>query len=288
MNQVIVRLIGGLGNQLFQYSTARAVAYRNDVELLLDIREIMDSGGSWRYTLKHFDISARIAKHTELPPPRSTKSRYLLWRYFGSNPKFIRERGLGLNSKLMAIGPGCYLHGYFQSETYFSNISDLLRSELKIITPPNQSNANILNQIVDNNAVSLHIRRGDYLSTAGKCTFASCGLNYYANAITHIAEHAGELVIYVFSDEPEWARDNLNFNFPIIISDQNADCLDFEDIRLMSACKHNIIANSSFSWWGAWLNPNPNKIVVAPQSWFASEHPDNPDIIPPHWLRIAN
>ena len=288
MNRVIIRLVGGLGNQLFQYTTARAVAFRNGSDLLLDIREFSNDNGKWRYSLHHFNINARIAKISELPPPRTARFRYNLWRLFGNNPKFVRERGLGFNSKLMTIGTECYLHGYFQSETYFTNIADLVRNELRIITPPNAANTKLLSTLSNETTVSLHIRRGDYLSTNGTGTFATCGLDYYTTAISYLARQIGSIVIYVFSDDPDWARDNLLSDYPIIILDQNSGNLDYEDLRLMSACQHNIISNSTFSWWGAWLNPNPGKIVIAPYNWFASGHPVNPDIIPSNWVIIAN
>ena len=136
MNQVIVRLEGGMGNQLFQYAAARAVALRNNSELLLDIRETIDAGGIWPYELKYFNICARIAKHSELPPRRSKNIHYKLWRLFGGDIKFIKERGKGPNINIINSGSNCYLEGYFQSEEYFSDISQHLRKELTIIPPP--------------------------------------------------------------------------------------------------------------------------------------------------------
>ena len=288
MNRVIIRLVGGLGNQLFQYTTARAVAFRNGSDLLMDIRDIINGNGKWRYSLNHFNINARIANNSELPPPRTAVIRYNLWRLFGDSPKFVRERGLGFNSKLMTIGTGCYLHGYFQSEAYFTNIADLVRNELRFMTPPNAVNTKLLSTLSNETTVSLHIRRGDYLSTNGTSAFATCGLDYYTRAISHIAKQIGSIVIYVFSNDPDWAQENLCFDYPTIILNQNSGSLDYEDLRLMSACQHNIISNSTFSWWGAWLNPNPKKIVIAPNNWFASGHPVNPDIIPSNWIKIAN
>lgn len=287
LNRVIVRLVGGLGNQLFQYATARAIANRNGSELLLDIRETEDCSGKWRYSLRHFGVLARIAKTSELPPPRSSKLRYILWRQFGHNPRFVRERGLAVNRNLLTLGPGCYLHGYFQSEEYFSDIAHSLRQELRIITPPNELNAALLERISRENAVSLHVRRGDYL-TQGSGVFATCGKAYYDSAIAYVTELAGPPTIYVFSDDPHWAREHLDFRFPMVISDQNHGRLDYEDLRLISSCRHNIVANSTFSWWGAWLNPNPDKIVVAPRVWFTSGSADNPDIVPSGWHRMKN
>jgi len=278
--------MGGLGNQLFQYATAFAVALRNNSELILDIRDIQGSCGGRQQLLMHFGISARVAEPDELPPPRREKARYLIWRNFGRNPKFIREHRLAFNESILKLTTGCYLHGYFQSERYWEDIAHKIREELEITTPPSGQNSELLDRIAGENAVSLHVRRGDYLSKDNQLIFGQCSENYYEAAIAHVAQYVSPVVIYVFSDCPEWVHENLNFNYPTVVSDQNLGPLAYEDLRLMSACRHNIIANSSFSWWGAWLNPNPDKIVVAPQKWFAEGHPDNPDIVPPEWCRI--
>jgi len=277
-----------MGNQLFQYANAFAVARRNDSELILDIRDAQKDYDSTEYPLIHFGISKRVAEFHELPPHRRDKVPYLIWRNFGRNPKFIRENELAFNSQILSLGSGCYLYGYFQSERYFKDCEQIIRHELQIITPPSGKNGELLKRLSGENAVSLHVRRGDYLSKDNLSTFARCSGDYYNAAVAYVAERVDPIVIYVFTDDPEWVRNNLNFNHPMIISDQNQGELAYEDLRLMLACRHNIIANSSFSWWGAWLNPNPNKIVVAPEKWFADGHPDNPDIIPPQWHRMAN
>ena len=290
MNKVFVRLQGRLGNQLFQYSAARAVAIKNNSELLLDTRDTTEFGGKWQYSLKHFNINARIAKPHELPPHRSKKIRNKLWRLYGKKIKYIREQSHNIlhNQEILSANSNCYLEGDFQTEKYFSSIKHILLQELTFTSSPLKHNEIMLKQIVTENAISIHFRRGDYLTPFWSSYFAKCGNNYYDAAITHITKHVKKPIFYIFSDDPQWVKDNIQLEYPMIISENNQNELAHEDLRLMSACKHNIIANSTYSWWGAYINSNPNKIVIAPQSWYSSNGADNPDIVPQRWHRIAN
>jgi len=281
-------MTGGLGNQLFQYANARAVACRTHADLLLDVRDLLHDKGNTRCAIGHFNMSARLAEDSELPPARETWIRYMVWRVFGKNPILVRERGLAFNANIRSVRPGSYLHGYFQSERYFEDVADLLRDELRIITPPSRTNADLLARISVENALAIHIRRSDYLSDGNRSVYAACSMGYYTAAITHMVARVGPPMIYVFSDDPDWARENLNFDYPTVISAGNPGERAYEDLRLMAACRNNIIANSTFSWWGAWLNPNPDKIVIAPEEWFVPAHPQNPDIIPAGWLTVPN
>lgn len=286
--QVYIRLVGGLGNQLFQYATARALALRTKSELVLDIRAYSPDN-PFSYGLDRFAIDARAGNPDELPPPKSNPVRYAVWRLFGSSPKFVRENGLGFNASVMALGADVYLHGYFQTEKYFSACADQLRSELAFAEPPNGRNADWLETIsASPSAVSLHVRRGDYVSSSrAEKTHGTCSPEYYRAAVDLIAEKKNiDPVIHVFSDDPKWASENLRFRFETRVIDHNDGATAHEDMRLMSACAHNVIANSTFSWWGAWLNSNPDKTVIAPERWFADPRLDNPDILPESWIAI--
>jgi hypothetical protein len=284
---VFVRLVGGLGNQLFQYATARAVALRNGVPLILDARAYK-SDSAFGYRLGHFAIEARPGSSEELPPGKDEPIRYALWRKFGSSPKFARERGLGFNRSVIALPAGVYLHGYFQSEKYFADIAEHIRAELTLKEAATGKSAEWLDQIDTAPSVSLHVRRGDYVSsTKAAATHGTCSPDYYRNAVARMADQAGiDPVIFIFSDDPDWAREKLELPFETHIV--TAGGAAHEDLRLMSACRHHVIANSSFSWWGAWLNPKPDKIVVAPDKWFADSRMDNPDIVPEGWVRIGD
>ena len=282
---IISRLFGGLGNQLFQYATARAVAHAGGQPLLLDTR-LAPPGDHWAYALNHFAIEARIAESSELPPDKSKPLAYAAWRLFGRSPRFRRENGLGFDQTLLDERGDRYLHGYFQSEKYFAHLEDKLRQELRITTPPDDLNAKWLDEISACTSVSIHLRRGDYISDA-KSAYASCDAAYYQRALDHIGRQTkNDLTIFVFSNDPDWAKENLSFDHPTRFADHNGSDAPHEDMRLMSACTHNIIANSTFSWWSAWLNGNPEKIVVAPENWFATPKLTNPDIMPNSWVKV--
>lgn len=284
-----MRLVGGLGNQLFQYACGRAVALRHGTELVLDTRELSRGAAHAVFGLDHFAIRARMGGSADLPPPRSRVLAYGLWRAGFMAPRFLRERGLGVNPAVLAAGDGTYLHGYFQSEAYFRDVVPQIRPELEIVTPPSDDNLRWASRIAgDDRAVSLHVRRGDYVASAkGQQVHGTCDADYYARAVAAIRARAGiDPRLYVFSDDPHWARDNLALDAETVVLDHNPPGAAVEDMRLMGVCRHHIIANSSFSWWGAWRNPSAGKVVVAPVRWFADPKLHNPDICPPEWLRV--
>jgi hypothetical protein len=285
METVTARLFGGLGNQLFQYAVGKAVAERNNCKLILDTRETNAKGAHWRFALSHFNISAIIGDDSNLPPIRSNPIPYYLWRCFGKSPKFIRETHLGYNETINTLGGNTYLHGYFQSEKYFAESAKELHQDLQLSTPASDENKQWLDRIDTSNSISLHVRRGDYLASGD--AYAVCNQDYYTRAIQHIANHLDtDPTIFVFSDDPAWAKENIETGYKTHFSDHNDGSKHYEDLRLISRCKHNITANSTFSWWGSWLNQNPDKIVVAPKNWFGKQKMHNPDITPDSWQRI--
>lgn len=287
MTRVISRLHGGLGNQLFQYAVGRAVALRTGSELLLDTR-YFGQDNPFQYDLGHFAIQARVATNDELPPTKNRPFSYALWRKFGRSPRFVRERGLGFNERIETIGPDCYLHGYFQSQRYFAGIAQTLWSDLSFKQAPGGENARMKERIQCGPSVSMHIRRGDYITNAkAQSAHGSTDLAYYERGLQEVRARSGQdPVVYLFSNDPDWVRDNIKLDAELVPVAINDGKTAHEDLRLMSLCDHNVIANSTFSWWGAWLNPSHTKTVVAPAQWFASPKLSNPDITPPGWLRI--
>ena len=285
---IYVRLIGGLGNQLFQYASARAVSLRRGVPLVLDARHYK-AGDRFAYGLDHFAIQARIGDDPDLPPARGRPVPYFLWRTLKLKPRFLREDGLGFNEAIHRAAPGSYLHGYLQTERYFADQEPQLRRELAIVTPPSDENRRWLDHIASVPSVSLHVRRGDYVSNEkADRSHGTCTLDYYRNAVRLVAEQiTEEPVFFIFSDDPDWARENIDVGFETHVAGHNDFTRNYEDLRLMSACRNHIIANSSFSWWGAWLDASPDKIVVTPERWFADPGLTNPDIVPESWRRVA-
>ena len=197
------------------------------------------------------------------------------------------ERHFHFDPEVASLPDGVCLEGYWQSERYFAQVADRVRHDLTLEKPPAGRDAELLAEIAAGNAVSLHVRRGDYVTDpAASATHGVCPLDYYRRAIAFIAERVADPVFFLFSDDPEWTRANLDLGGAATLVDHNGPDRGHEDLRLMSHCDHHIIANSSFSWWGAWLDPRPQKMVVAPRQWFRDASKDTSDLIPESWVQL--
>ena len=164
--------------------------------------------------------------------------------------RVFRESALGYDPRFASLGPHVRLKGYWQSEKFFKAFEDTIREDLQILTPPSAQNQALLEQITSQNAVSLHVRRGDYVTNPmANARHGTCDLGYYKAAIDYIAGHMQEApVFYIFSDDIAWVKHNLIPQYETVFVDINDDATNYEDLRLMSSCRHHIIANSSFSW----------------------------------------
>lgn len=291
---IISNIIGGLGNQMFQYATGRAISLHYGVPLKLDTADFDNYQLHQGFELQRvFDCKAEIADKTDirrilgwqtLPGMRRilTPSNMAAFRHKG----FIIEPHFHYWSNIKSIPRDSYLTGYWQSEKYFLAVADQIREDFSFRLAPKDKNVELAEQIVQVNAVSLHVRRGDYVNNPKTtATHGLCSLDYYHASIRHIAEQIQQPHFFVFSDDIAWVKNNLNIDFPHQYIDHNQGAESYNDMRLMSLCKHHIIANSSFSWWGAWLNPQVNKIVVAPKRWFASQI-DVQDLLPQDWIKL--
>ncbi len=197
---------------------------------------------------------------------------------------FVIEPKFNYWQEIKQSPPNCYLHGYFQSEKYFQDHAPTIREDFSFHLGINEHNIEVINHIEKVNAVSLHVRRGDYVKDPkAAANHGLCSLDYYRAAIKYVAERVDTPFFFVFSDDPVWVKENLQIDFSCRYIDHNQGAESYNDMRLMSLCKHHIIANSSFSWWGAWLNPRVDKIVIAPKKWFANAN-DVSDLFPPEWV----
>lgn len=287
---IITRLIGGLGNQLFQYAAARALALRHGGSVKLDLSGF-ESYGLRRYELGSYPIAASEASADELaavaaPPPSGLVAR-IVARLSGPNPSHYREPHFHFDPNLSRQALPLYIDGYWQSERYFADAREPLVRELTPRDPLEPDNARTADMIRGTQAVSLHVRRGDYVTNARTNAYHGvCSLDYYRAAVAHLAAAVPNPHFFVFSDDHAWTRENLTTGHPTTFVDANPADRGFRDLQLMSMCRHHIIANSSFSWWGAWLNPSPSKIVTAPARWFAATDKDTSDLIPEGWVRL--
>lgn len=292
---IIVTLTGGLGNQMFQYATARRLAEQHSTILKLDISGF-EQYKLHRYSLHCFHIWEYLATDNEIKNicgennlfrKASKKILSKLKNLPYHKPKILTEKYFHFDPKILDAPNNILLNGYWQSEKYFSDIPDILRRELVIKYQQDLMSAKFAEQIQKTESVSLHVRRTDYVNNSlTNQIHGTCDKEYYTQAVKYIGDRISDPHFFIFSDEPDWARDNLKLGYPTTIVDCNDASRNYEDLRLMSSCKHNIIANSSFSWWGAWLNQNNHKIVIAPKHWFNDSSKNTKDLIPDQWIKI--
>ena len=276
------RIRGGLGNQMFQYSAARSLADHLGVDLGLDVREY-NSSSNFKMGLSNFNIRANLNPHGLIKHKQDGKFSYIIENLFGKHSHVYHEPFLSFDTNYIMKPNGTYFKGYWQSEKYFKENKNI-RNDFKIVKPTNQKNLHTKIKIQSCNSISLHIRRGDYVSNK---THGTCDLTYYHNAVQYfMGLYGNNFEIFAFSDDVNWVKSNLKLPVKIHFINHNLSKYNYEDMNLMSLCNHNIIANSSFSWWGAWLNYNPQKIVIVPKNWFANKKVENNDITPENWLRM--
>ena len=287
---IVVRLCGGLGNQLFQYATGRRRAYVHQTELVLDVAwysHIPESDTPRSFELNQYPLKARPTQGQEILWSMLQRESLLQRFPSASRPwKKFRERNFDFDESVLNLNDNTYLEGYWQSYRYFEDIADIIRSEVIPLFPPASKDEAVRKEIAATQSVSVHVRRGDYISHKIAATVhGTCSSDYYRMAMAKVSSAVRNPHFFVFADDIEWARKQLISPFPIAFVDHNGAETAFQDLRLMSLCKHHIIANSSFSWWGAWLNPSKEKIVVAPGKWFADGRP-TPTLIPDVWIRL--
>ena len=284
---ILVSLKGGLGNQMFQYACGRAISLRHAQTLKLDLSgfdHAMKSDTPRMYGLDSWNIVESIATPDEI-----RKAKYPLGivtkvlRFL--RKKILRRFYVPFVPWIVRFRHNGYLEGFFQDERYFADFADEIRKDFTPKNPLSQKSASMLEEIrSDERSLSIHVRRGDYATTAS-AEFPTLPPSYYKDALAYVKDRIPDARAYVFSDDIEWAKKNLELPADaIFVSSPNTP--HFEEIVLMSACRHHIIANSTFSWWGAWLNPLPDKIVVAPKQWSRKHASWYKDITPPTWIRL--
>jgi hypothetical protein len=290
---VIVRLIGGLANQMFPYAAGRRLAHVLGAELKLDVSgfSVYEEQGELdfrRYSLGLFNIIESFATTEEIKSLTDCETRFLdkLLRRKPRIPStYVKEKHYHFDPGILRLQGSVYLQGNWNSEKYFADIDDIIRQEFTLKQPPTGRNLELLDEIAAVESVSIHIRRGDYVSNPrANQVHGIVDLDYYLSGIEIIAGRVVQPHFFVFSDDIEWARRHLRLSWPCTFVDHNGPLEGHEDMRLMSRCSHNIIANSGFSWWAAWLNPNPHKLVLAPKKWFGTDKYSTRSLFPESWL----
>lgn len=285
---VIAGLSGGLGNQMFQYAIGRSLSQRIGAALWLDLSWFQGRGDR-HFALAPFDIRGQqCLAWPRLPPLAQAQLSRISRRWF---PRIMgvpvwREPHFNFTPKFNEITGPVFLEGYWQSEQYFKGIRELLLREFALRQPLPSRCLEMLNRIRDCDAICVHVRRGDYVSNpVAQRVHGTLPLSYYQQGVLELKKDLTRPRCFIFSDDPEWVRSTMKVDCPATIVDINDGAAAHLDLILMSACDHFLLANSSLSWWGAWLNDSVEKRVIAPAQWFPVPNIDTRDLIPNTWIR---
>ncbi|HEY5994805.1 MAG TPA: alpha-1,2-fucosyltransferase [Gallionellaceae bacterium] len=291
---IITNIIGGLGNQMFQYACGRSLSLGTGQPFRLATDQFRGYALHNGFELQRvFNMRAPLATEAEIKQLLGWQATPALRRLFGRPAmRWLTGNRWG-NEPHFQYWPGLaelrgplYLHGYWQTERYFQEHADQIRADFVFQMKWDAQDEAVRQRMRAQPCASLHVRRGDYTSAKSQGVYALCGLDYYREAILLLRERVPDLRLFAFSDDPDWVEAHLSTEFgPLEIVRHNSGARSANDMRLMSQADHHIIANSSFSWWAAWLNPSQDKIVVAPRCWFLNGTNDI-DMIPNAWIRI--
>ena len=284
---IITKIFGGLGNQMFQYALGRRLAYKNDVELKLDISAFGDWYHLHSYGLNNFCIDEKIATREEISRIKNLFQGIfdVFLPYY--KRKYVRERDYTFDPNILKINDNAYLDGYWGSEKYFLEIDPTIRKDFTLKQESDLVNLNIADKILDTNSISIHFRRGDYVTDPKtNAIHGTCSLDYYYKAIEDIGKYVSDPHFFIFSNDPAWVKENFSIPYPMDLITVNGPEKNYEDLHLMSLCKHHIIANSTFSWWGAWLGTNKEKRVYTPKRWYNVDYINQKDMFPESWYKI--
>jgi hypothetical protein len=297
---IVVQLLGGMGNQMFQYAVGRHLAVKNKAELKVDTSILLDHRPGVHVVNRHYDLDV-------FQPSLSIATSWDVWRYnwhglglagkvagrvhqlIVGNPT-TREKSFEFDPSILSLTGEIYLAGLWQSYRYFREIKGIIRADFKLRFPL-EGNAAVLQLKIEScHAVCINVRRGDYVTdppTAQSLGFV--GLDYYSNAVATLRAKREELKYFVFSDEVEWCQQNFQFlgeNVTFVGHEYAGPKFSWY-LELMQSCKYFVIPNSTFAWWGAWLSRSPEKTVIVPRRWFRHGKTSDNDLIPPDWIRIG-
>lgn len=283
---IVVKLKGGLGNQMFQYAAGRALACRAGTELLLDTG-VYGSTYNREFGLQKFQIAARIASPAELATWPKWQRKPAEWlQRAGIRTRRYRELQFRFDPDWHSLGDGLYLEGYFQSAKYFDDIREILLEDFQLAASASAQVQEMADSAANSDSVMLHVRRGDYVSNPkAAAQMGACSPEYYGKAVELINSSVREPQYFIFSDDIDWVRENMPLPGKPVYVSGNLDSPEI-DLMLMAKCHHHIMANSSFSWWGAWLAVNAEGKVVAPTPWFDQESIKSGDIYCNSWIRF--
>jgi hypothetical protein len=286
--------MGGLGNQMFQYAFGRHLQERNKTELKFDTSEFeLTSGGPGfvprKYDLDIFGIAVEIASKEEVSRLRDRVGVPLvdrtLDRVLGRKKSYVFELPIfNFVEERYNAPDNTYFEGYWQSEKYFADVEPIIRREFTIREPLQPNSSDLIGEIQSSNSVCVNVRRGDFVTNDRHGWY---GIDFFAKGEAILNERMSDHCFYVFSDDIDWCIENLRFERPATFVSHEYAGRKFQDyLRLMAACKHFIIPNSSFAWWAVWLNQSSEKVVIAPEKWTNVPELDTKDLYQPGWILI--
>lgn len=289
---IIVEIMGGLGNQMFQYACGKALAERIGTSLYLDLSWFNEANRPLHLDVFNLEIRQIPNEKVAYLKKKDIKSRImkLKEKMFFRGIRVFSEQMSCYDERVELVEDNTLLRGYWQSEKYFRDITAQLKKDFcfrRIFTENTvRWEREILNEA---NAVALHVRRGDYINLEDcKKIYAEITPDYYYRAIEYIKKRAEISKIFVFSNDLKWCKENLHFDLPVSFVDGNDEGHGYEDMYLMSICEHNVVTNSTFSWWAAWLNPHSEKLVIRPKEYYKirDRFHDTSDLWPEKWLYV--
>ena len=291
---IIIRLKGGMGNQMFQYALGRNLAKKLNTELRFDLSSLLDRSRGKDFVYRDFDLDIFQLQAQFVTSPALLRNIYrfkssgitkLVRGRINRGRRHVKEKNFHFQAAFLeqAVDESIY-EGWFQSYRYFEGIEEEVRKAFsfrKLVLPESMA---LLEQIQSTNSICLNVRRTDFLKVDNLNT---TNLAYFEKAAAYVTERVNQAHFFVFSDDIEWCRNNIRLDHPVHIVDHSHKGYKFGNyLQLMKACRHFIIPNSSFAWWASWLNQNPDKIVVAPKNWFKDPDIDTTNVTPPGWLRL--
>ncbi len=283
---ITINIAGGLGNQMFQYAVAKCLSLKHNSQLTLDTTFFINTPEN--DTSRKFQLDIFNIKTDAIIVNKNIFKKYIRLLYRMILRPLSDDQQILIFNFLLKIGLPVYLTRHFQNEKYFIEIKDTLLREFTLKSKLGDEAEKIKNLMANSNSISIHVRRTDYLKQMD--FFGNCSINYYQKALGEIIEKIGneKIELFISSDDIPWTKKNLAFNYPTHFISNLALIPNYEEMYLMSLCKHNIIANSTFSWWGAWLNQNKDKIVIGPKYWFKDKTSKELEILPKEWLQLEN
>jgi hypothetical protein len=289
---IIVRLKGGLGNQMFQYALGRALQHRRGDELRLDVTYLLGSSVFKWDVPRSYDLDVFQLQSAFSYVPRLLRRASWTLDEAEAVPKrqtFVEEKEFGFHPGILDLTePNLYLDGYWQSESYFAEIQREIRAAFQFRMPLSPAGRQMAHMLASVNSVCVNVRRGDYVtSESTRNTLGFVGEDFYRRGVDWIKANIPDPWLFVNSDDMPWCREHLKFDLPTTYFGEECAGWKFgEQLQLMTMCKHFLIPNSTFAWWAAWLGTRDGKLVACPRRWFRNESISSKDLIPPSWVTL--